>query len=197
MNCLISEEMINALKQVKTSKCPRVNLIDRPGPESPIRKAITGSAYPYLTASVDLCEGKANGGQFISLHNNILQSVSEFFEDEIPPSVLPMKISVVGASIEILEDKGPNFPTTKIRLQDSIMVTRNDEGIFIVGCPCKKQLKSKVSHGREVTSIAGIVTDESMLDTQQQMVLLKQRISELEKDKSLLMSQLQQLQRNT
>lgn len=94
MSCLSSEEMLNALKQVKTSKCPRVNLIDRPGPESPIRKAITGSTYPYLTANIDLCEGKANGGQFISLHNSILKSASEFFEDEIPPTVLPMKVFI-------------------------------------------------------------------------------------------------------
>lgn len=85
--------MIDALKQVKTSKCPRVNLIDRPGPESPIRKGMTMSTHPHITASIDLCDGKANEGQFITLHSSILKSAGDFFEDELPPTILPMKVS--------------------------------------------------------------------------------------------------------
>jgi len=188
MNCMVSEEMTKALKNVKSTKYPRLNLIDWPGPESPIRKAIIKSTNPHLKANVDLRDGRANEGQFITLHSTILSAVADFFDDEVPPAVLPLQALVIGACVEIVEDKNPNLPPTKFCIQDHIMVTRSEDGAFNIGCPCeqKSAQNDTLCNGEEDNS----PDRDSILDLRQQNIKLKERISALERDKEILQSQL-------
>jgi len=181
MNCMASEEMTEALKRVKSTKYPRVNLIDWPGSESPIRKAIIKCTSPHLKANIDLRDGRANEGQFITLHSTILSAVADFFDDEVPPTVLPLQALVIGACVEIVDDKNPNLPPTKFCIQDYIMVTRNEDGAFNIGCPCE-QKSSTLCNGEDDKS--------SDKDLALENEKLKDIISALERDKEFLLSQL-------
>jgi len=72
------------------SKGPRLNLLESPGVESPMRKAIVESTYPSVIVEVNLRQDKSEN-KFITLHSSILKGISDFFEDEVPPTILPLQ----------------------------------------------------------------------------------------------------------
>jgi hypothetical protein len=75
----------------KNNKAPRVNLLESPGAESPMRKAIIESTYPKVKVEVNLSQDKSKN-EFITLHSSILKGLSDFFADEVPPTILPLQV---------------------------------------------------------------------------------------------------------
>jgi len=190
---LISPDFQEALMQIKKTKNPRVNLIDRPGPESPIRAAINKASLPILQAIIDLRDDSNAFSHFITLHDSTVKLAAEFFEDEIPPVILPMQVFVRGgAKIEIIEEKVATTQSTKFSLDDGIMIKRNSDGVFGIGCPTDQKevfpTKEKLCNGRDRAELDEC---EDVKDLKQTIFELRQQVSSLQKDKSYLLNQLE------
>jgi len=76
-------EQIKALRKVN----PRVNLTDRPGTVSPIRRFIIEATKPFLEAHVDLRHEEE-----LTLQMSSVIGLSDLVEDEIIPDPFPMKV---------------------------------------------------------------------------------------------------------
>ena len=82
-----SDETRAKINMLKTPTCPRINLTDRPGAESPLRGALIDSTDAFLHGKVDL-----RNEETITLHMSSVMSLTDFLEDEILPSPFPIKV---------------------------------------------------------------------------------------------------------
>ncbi|CAG7723422.1 unnamed protein product [Allacma fusca] len=199
-----SDETKSTVAGLRTPECPRVNLTDRPGAESPLRKAIIDSTIAFLDGRVDL----RNEDQF-TLHMSSTIALADFIEDEICPTPFPIQLEVIGANAELIEDR-PSVNITSpgpVPLKFSVPnlpITRDKYGVFHIGYKeslvppgtsqsasgCRNESCQKDSGGAQQSHKDQQQPSKSELDLiladfeklQRQLQLVQQRNTELESE---------------